>query len=644
MNPVSPTLLNRFAKLPRMAGEAWHGGLVRLPSWVLDGPDGKPYRPWVALWISERTGLINLKTQEEAQGRDLGLALMALLEFGLNRKLANGRPERVLTTDQETADHLARILAAAGIAVSATADRAAIGKLLGRFAEDMNGVPLPPDALDAPGVTVERMRAFAGAARAFYAAAPWKHLTDEDLVQVESPAPPRGFGYLSVLGNGGQAFGLGFYGRPQDLEAIAGAADRGRVAGAMDRWSVLYGPISDLSFGDADLWEEQGLPVAADLAYPMAARFGPGGVARPDAAALVYLEAVLLALAETSEEEIDRGRWSRPVQAHDGMVTVTLCLPDLLEPLDAAQKPRPGMPDRRGMERTLAEMERFLTAGNFRDLDEANVALEEKFCGPMAAVPSTASTPLEKAQDLVYRAFDARGRRKVQLARKALELSPDCADAYVVLAEQARDPEAARELYAQGVAAGERALGPKVFEESAGGFWGITATRPYMRARLGLARCLADVGRVDEAVGHYQELLRLNPNDNQGVREVLLPLLLLEGRDAEAGALLLKYEDDPGALWRYAWALCTFRQERDSPRARAYLRQALKGNRHVPDYLIRNVELPEVLPEAYRPGSVEEAEICAEELMEAWEGTPGAMRWLMDHRGTPRMSRRRRKP
>ena len=73
----------------------------------------------------------------------------------------------------------------------------------------------------------------------------------------------------------------------------------------------------------------------------------------------------------------------------------------------------------------------------------------------MADVPSTATTPLEKAQELMYRAFDARGRRRIQLARQALELSADCADAYVVLAEESFAPEIARNLYEQGVQAGD---------------------------------------------------------------------------------------------------------------------------------------------------------------------------------------------
>ncbi|HSC70525.1 MAG TPA: hypothetical protein VLH58_04180, partial [Candidatus Methylomirabilis sp.] len=110
MSLISPQLLGRFAKLPLMAGEVWQGGLVRLPSWVKGAPGGNPYRPWAALWVSLRTGRIHLDVQPEGGGRDPGLALTGLLEFGLNRKLAGCRPSRLEVTDEETAAFLAREL------------------------------------------------------------------------------------------------------------------------------------------------------------------------------------------------------------------------------------------------------------------------------------------------------------------------------------------------------------------------------------------------------------------------------------------------------------------------------------------------------------------------------------------------------
>jgi tetratricopeptide (TPR) repeat protein len=129
----------------------------------------------------------------------------------------------------------------------------------------------------------------------------------------------------------------------------------------------------------------------------------------------------------------------------------------------------------------------------------------------MDAMPATAATPLQKAQELMYRAVDARARRRIQLAKKALEVSPDCADAYVLLAEEAATPEASLDLYRQGIAAGERAMGPDTMRDEVGHFWGIVATRPYMRAKIWLAQCLQEMERMEEAIGHYQELLRLVP-------------------------------------------------------------------------------------------------------------------------------------
>ena len=130
-----------------------------------------------------------------------------------------------------------------------------------------------------------------------------------------------------------------------------------------------------------------------------------------------------------------------------------------------------------------------------------------------------ADEALLDAQGLMYEAFDVEGAHRVALARQALAISPDCADAYLLLAEEtASSIEEACELLEQGVAAGERALGPEPFEEDVGYFWGLIETRPYMRARAALAETLWALGRREEAVEHQRELLRLNPNDNQGVR------------------------------------------------------------------------------------------------------------------------------
>ena len=54
---------------------------------------------------------------------------------------------------------------------------------------------------------------------------------------------------------------------------------------------------------------------------------------------------------------------------------------------------------------------------------------------------------LEQAQELADDAMEATARLKIKLARRAVALSPDCADAYVILGEASSSPQEAREWY-----------------------------------------------------------------------------------------------------------------------------------------------------------------------------------------------------
>src|SRR5262245_39736743 len=79
------------------------------------------------------------------------------------------------------------------------------------------------------------------------------------------------------------------------------------------------------------------------------------------------------------------------------------------------QQPPPqkiDLPDRRALERSMQEITHDLGGGRGQD------------------------TPLGRAQELMYQAFEQRDPdERVRLAHEALEVSPDCADAYVLLAE-----------------------------------------------------------------------------------------------------------------------------------------------------------------------------------------------------------------
>jgi len=247
---------------------------------------------------------------------------------------------------------------------------------------------------------------------------------------------------------------------------------------------------------------------------------------------------------------------------------------------------------------------------------------------------STGTKPSQKdalydAQQLIYQAFESRDPgRRTELAKQALAISPDCADAYVLLAEATRDLAEATELNRKAVEAGERALGAKAFIDDIGHFWGILETRPYMRARLTLAQRLWESGKHDEAIGHYREMLRLNPGDNQGIRYILAACLLDVRRDDDAAALIEQYNDDASAAWAYASALIAFRRGGDSEDARLLLAEAKKTNPHVPPFLIGKKKMPKRLPDMIGFGDESEAIALVGDYGSGWANTEGAVAWL----------------
>lgn len=283
------------------------------------------------------------------------------------------------------------------------------------------------------------------------------------------------------------------------------------------------------------------------------------------------------------------------------------------------------------MESLMADIGRLLDEQEFESIDEANAYLQALTLSGQPIAPATPRTPLEEAQMIMYEAWEAPTRRRaVKLARKALSISEDCADAYVLLAEATTDSLAeAKALYTAGVEAGERALGKQAFVDYKGNFWAILETRPYMRARAGLAECLWILGHRDEAIAHYEAMLRLNPGDNQGLRHILLPRLLEEGRDKDAERLLKAYGREPTAMWLYTGALMLFKKEGPSRRATRKLQQGLEANPYVPDYLLARRPVPRDLPPYLQMGGDSEAAYYVLDAAHLWVGQDGALDWLL---------------
>jgi tetratricopeptide (TPR) repeat protein len=241
-----------------------------------------------------------------------------------------------------------------------------------------------------------------------------------------------------------------------------------------------------------------------------------------------------------------------------------------------------------------------------------------------------ASDAIAKAQEVMYDAWDqTSSRARVALAHRALAISPLCADAYVLLAEEeAKSAEQALEYYRKGVEAGRQALGPRGFKEYAGHFWGFLETRPYMRARAGLAATLNALGEVDAAISHYHDMLRLNPKDNQGIRYVLAGCLMKSGDTDALKQLLKRYDEDGSAPWLYTQVLVAFREDGASDKAEELARQAWIANNHVPAVLAGTKKAKSSTHGYITMGGEDEAAYYVEEWGFDWVTTPGAVDWL----------------
>ena len=291
------------------------------------------------------------------------------------------------------------------------------------------------------------------------------------------------------------------------------------------------------------------------------------------------------------------------------------------------------IPDRRAMEKMTSDLSRLLQGQDFKSEEEVQAYLDGIVNGGKIpdAPPKTA---VGFAQDIMYEAWDAEDKKeRIKLAKEALSISPDCADAYNLLAEEgAKTLKEATEYYRKGMEAGRRALGEEIFKDNDGHFWAYTPTRPYMRSRAGYMECLWEAGACDEAIAQAKEMLKLNTSDNQGIRYILSAYLAGLERYDELGEFLNKgeYKDDCAAEWLYARALVSFVKNGDSEKANNELKIALKSNQYVPEYLTGKKAIPRFLPDRITMRGEDEGFCYASRYIAAWKKVPGAIDWLKE--------------
>lgn len=283
-------------------------------------------------------------------------------------------------------------------------------------------------------------------------------------------------------------------------------------------------------------------------------------------------------------------------------------------------------------ERAMQEITRAIGSRKFKTAREVDAYVNKLLDDGLADEASAPRNALEKAQDLMYSAWDCNiPEDRIAMAENAVQISANCADAFSLLGdEKAASLAESRGYYEEAVRAGERALGAASFKEYVGHFWGVLETRPYMRARLRLATAQWDLGDRNSAIGHLQEMLRLNPGDNQGNRFTLLGMLVQMEDRPGVEQLLGAYPDEGGTDWLYDKALWLILQTAAGEKISNAIGDAITANPSVPAYLLGRKKLPRRIPDYVEVGSDSEASAYAVEGRTRWTESPRAIQLLRE--------------
>ncbi|MDD3498614.1 MAG: hypothetical protein PHH24_03910 [Candidatus Moranbacteria bacterium] len=278
-------------------------------------------------------------------------------------------------------------------------------------------------------------------------------------------------------------------------------------------------------------------------------------------------------------------------------------------------------------EKMMADLHRMLESQDFKSEKDMRKFLDGILGKPIPSMPEDLLSPQEKAQDLVFGAYDLEFPEAKENIAEALELDPDCIEAYEYLGSHEPEPRIAMLFFEKGISIGEKKFEGKHLKENIGHFWGLRDTRPYMRCLQFQTECLDAIGKTGECIAILEKMIKLNPNDNQGIRGRLM-LYLIEANNYEK---YVKYDTQfKGEISTFALfnrALYAYKTEGICASSNKKLRDATKFNKFVLPKLLKQ-EYPSDIPDHYGPGDENEAIIYLFYAYPIWYSTRGAIAWL----------------
>jgi len=283
------------------------------------------------------------------------------------------------------------------------------------------------------------------------------------------------------------------------------------------------------------------------------------------------------------------------------------------------------------MEKMMGSLTRLLEEQDFDSPEEMNAFMEKHLTGTTIddIIAQTPPTPEGEAQDLVVEAFNAKTEKKaLGYLYRALEIAPNHIHALKMIAEiEAQTAPDLIERLFNIASSAEKHFGKEFMKENKGHFWGILETRPYMRLRESIVIELTSEERINEAVDECEAMLKLNPNDNQGIRNLLRALYL--EKNNLAGVRRLNKQYDELLFASAAWSSVFERfLSGKLEKAEKLLRTAHKKNKLVFNYMNGGKDIPYRTPDYISIGDKNEAIACAQLYEPVLSEHPKIKPWL----------------
>lgn len=285
-------------------------------------------------------------------------------------------------------------------------------------------------------------------------------------------------------------------------------------------------------------------------------------------------------------------------------------------------------------DKLMTDLQRLLGTQDFKSEAEIRKFMNSIVGQEIPSFPKETLNFQEQAQDLVFAAYELPLDKAKQNIEKALQLDSNCIEAYEFLGSMEHTPEIASAFYEKGISIGRQIFGGRYLEEHKGAFWGFHETRSFMRCLQHYSDCLYSMGKIKECVAVLEEMIELNSNDNQGVRDQLLLYLIQLDERKKFDKYAKIFKEDSMAFPLFNRALFTFKTEGETENANKQLQKALKQNKFVAAKLLSKKQIIE-LPDHYGIGDENEADYYTHFAQHIWQNTNGATAWLKNHSAKP---------